>query len=379
MSERNDIPKELIQKNIDDFNKGLKDFKEEYFLNEEYQKNMKSVKEHLNYGEFYSAKEVIDNSNFEEFDIKIIESYYEESIYMYSNDLERVQADINKKHELEQKAYYLEDFIEDSVKKSLPKEHKTIVKPEKIKKKNIANIKIPTANKEPLVIPKERVELNKPLVDYDKLKEQYDHKENKFINKLIVTLDKSINEQKAHDHKDMMFKASKTLSSELKRNVNQIEDIKRVLEELPKNYKVEKKHLEENLNDFFTKANKTNDAVKQYMEKIDKSNLDNKSKLEYKLGLYDELAKYRYSERITKAMPEVKTDMVNRSVEHFKLINKQLDTPRLNKETKIELLDKSSQLLKDFNKLNPSFKQERAITKIHNSQVRNLKHRGMER
>lgn len=385
MSERSNLSHEIIQKNIDDFDKGLEDFKKEYFLNEEYQKNMESVKEHLKYGEFKSAREVIENSNFDEVDTKILDSYYEQYVDMYSNDLESVEVHVNKENELDQKTYLLEDFTEDDNHKSPPKKEKVFIEPKEVVKKPEINIEAPTAKKETLSIAKEQLKLIKPInkdiqhTNYDKLKVQYDHKEKEFINKLIVTLDKSLNEQKVHDHKDMMFKASKTLSSELKRNVNQIEDIKRVLEEMPKTYKVEKKCLEENLDAFFSKANKTNDAVKQYIEEIDKSNLDNRSKLEYKLGLYDELAKYRYSERITNAMPVVKNDMIDRNTEHFKLINEHLVIPKLDKETKKDLLDKSSQLLKDFNKLNPSYKQERTITKLHNDQVKNLRQRGMER
>ncbi|WP_324171102.1 relaxase/mobilization nuclease domain-containing protein [Sulfurimonas sp.] len=371
MSERNDIPGELIQKNIDEFNKGLEDFKEEYFLNEEYQKNIESVKEHLKYGEFKSAREVIENSNLGEVDIKILDGYYEEHIDMFANDLESAALHINKENELDKKTYLLEDFVENDKHKYPPKKEQVFIKPKEIAKELETDLKIPTEIKEEL----EPISPTK----HDKLKVQYVNKEKEFINKLIVTLDKSLNEQKAHDYKDMIFKASKTLSSELKRNVNQIEDIKRVLEEMPKNYKVEKKCLEENLNDFFYKANKTNDAVKQYIETIDKSDLDNKSKLEYKLGLYDELAKYRYSERIIDAIPGIKNEMLDRGIEHFKLINKQLETPKIDKETKLELLDKSSQLLKDFNKLNPTWKQERTISKLHKEQVKNLKQRDMER
>ncbi|WP_321778812.1 relaxase/mobilization nuclease domain-containing protein [Sulfurimonas sp.] len=375
MSEKSDMSEELIQKNIDQFNKGLEDFKEEYFLNEEYQKNIESVKEHLKYGEFKSAREVIENSNLGEVDIKILDGYYEEHIDMFANDLELAASHINKENELEQKTYLLKDFVENDKYKYPPKKEQEFIKPKEIAKELETDltplVTIPTGTKEQL----EPIDPTK----YDKLKVQYVNKEKEFINKLIVTLDKSLNEQKVHDYKDMIFKASKTLSSELKRNVNQIEDIKRVLEEMPKNYKVEKKCLEENLNDFFSKANKTNDAVKQYIETIDKSDLDNKSKLEYKLGLYDELAKYRYSERITNVVPSIKNEMLDRGIEHFKLINKQLETPKIDKETKLELLDKSSQLLKDFNKLNPTWKQERTITKLHKEQVKNLKQRDMER
>jgi len=394
MSERSDLSPEIIQKNIDEFNKDLEDFKEEYFLNEEYQKNIELVKEHLEYGKFKSAREVLENSNLDEVDTKILNDQYENHIDMFANDLELAKEHINKENKLDQRTYLLEDFAEDDKHKGPPKKEQVLIKHEEVVKEPKSSLEVPIAKEKSLTIPKHQEPI-KPIekktikevtpdkntqpTNYDKLKEQYDHKEKEFINKLVLTLDKSLNEQKVHDNKDMMFKASKTLSSELKRNVNQIEDIKRTIENLSGDYKVEKKCLEDNLNDFYSKAKKTNDVVKQYMEKIDKSDLDNKSKLEYKQGLYDELAKYRYSERITNAMPVAKSDMIDRSIEHFKLLNKQLAILKLDKETKKDLLDKSSQLLKDFNKLNPSLMQERTITKLHNAQVKNLRQRGMER
>jgi len=387
ISEKTSISQEVAQKSIDEFNKGLEDFKEEYLLNKEYEKNIESIKEHLNYGEFKTAREIIEKSNFDEVDLKIFNSYYDEHIDMFSHQLEDVEEHIYKQNELEQEAYFLDEFTDDHIYKNSSQRQEIANDKEEVIKETEKPLEGPQVKEDSLqAIEKKTKEVTldkkRKLTHYDKLKEQYDHKKKEFIDKLVLTLNKSINEQKVHDNKDMMFNASKRLSSELKRNINQIEDVKRTIEGLQREYKVEKKHFEDNLHDFSSRAIKTNRLVKEYVEQIDKSELDNKSKLECKLGLYDELAKYRYSERITTAMPEareIKTDMLERSIEHFKLINKQIAMPKLDKETRKELEDKSSQLLKDFNKLNPSFRQERTITKLHKEQVKLIKQRGMER
>lgn len=95
MSERSDLSEELIQKNIDEFNKNLENFKEEYFSNKEYQKNIESIEEHLSYGEFKTAREVIENSNLDEVDLKIFNNYYDQYIDTYADNLDYVEEHYN--------------------------------------------------------------------------------------------------------------------------------------------------------------------------------------------------------------------------------------------------------------------------------------------
>jgi len=116
------LSSEFAKKKFENFNTILQNFKEEYFSNEEYQKNIETVKEHLENGEFKSAKEVIENSNLEDIDTKILNNYYEEYINLFANNLESVKEHVENDNDLNMKTYLLSDMLDKDVQSSLVEE-----------------------------------------------------------------------------------------------------------------------------------------------------------------------------------------------------------------------------------------------------------------
>ncbi|RLA77528.1 MAG: hypothetical protein DRG78_17230 [Epsilonproteobacteria bacterium] len=217
-------------------------------------------------------------------------------------------------------------------------------------------------------------------INFDKLKEQYDHKVENFTDKVSKAIDNSIKIQKQQNNKEMIISNTGKMASALKRNIMRIENTRATIDTVAQKNTPEHKQLEINLKELVSDAKKLNEDVKVFEKAFDKSELNIKDKISYKLGYFDTLAAHKHSEKLVKVLPELKDDLINRSLEHFKLINKKLLEPKLDKVSKDDLMSKSSQLLKDFNKLKPTWKQERTITKLHSEQVKSLsKQRGLGR
>ncbi|RLA84670.1 MAG: hypothetical protein DRG78_00790 [Epsilonproteobacteria bacterium] len=379
----------LIENDIKEFSELINDFKNEIVENEankQYLEQLKEVHEHLSSGNFKEATELIGTIEFkDEMDKRNLEANYSNAIDTFAKDehLEAIELVIERQSELEHKSYeIMPEEIAPVNKKDLAAQIEVPIQKEKVAAVEIEKI-TPVIDEIKIASPGQ-IEKSSTL-NYDEIKEQYDHKVIDFKQQVIKAFEEPIRKEQKSALNDKVFLNSKQLASELKRNIIQIESTKVSIEVLKNTEAHERKILSANLDDYIKNTKSLNNNAKEFINEVNKNtDLTDKQKNTISAGLHDELNKNNYSKRLVDNLPEYKEEMINRSINNMKVINKAIDielkTQKPNKEAIDKLVDKGSKLLKNFSELKPSWKNERAITKLHSEQVKSLsKQRGLDR
>lgn len=364
-----------LENDVKEFDQLINKFKDELQNEkeqEQYKRDYNLIISDLDEGKFLTAREQIDNFDFKNTeDKKNIESVYELAIDKFSNDenLDGIKNNIEKQNEIEFKSYEIapSEMIYNDLNKELPQ--KNIKELDKSNSKELEfrqNIE-PQNN----VIAKKEAAIN-----YDEISKESDGLTKDLLKKVTVILEKDIKERNYNDIKENTFKASKSLANELKRNLKQVENTKQLLNTF-KNSDKDKavvKELKSNLEHFTNRAKDLNSKIDEFTKELSHKDISELDKNITKLNLYNELNKHEYSKRIIEVLPKEKDNIVNKNIDHFKSINFVLSRTN-DKEKQNELIDSSSKLLKNFNTLNPTWKQEKSITKLHAQQQKGLNKR----
>jgi hypothetical protein len=218
---------------------------------------------------------------------------------------------------------------------------------------------------------------NRNAINYEEVKDGYEEKIREFKNNIMSTFEASIKTDKTNELQDKTFSFSKTLVSEIKRNLTQVEHTQDLLKGLDKSFSNEKKLLESNLETYKVKLHNLTSETKIFLDTANHSDLSISKKQDLQLGFFDELQKIKYSERVFKVFPENNKNLVDNSIKHFEVINDVMQRNKITKIQREEMITKSSNLLKSVSALNPTWQQEKTITKLHKQQ--NQINKGLER